>query len=437
MAKRNTTILQRKKIFITDTSSGGGGGGTGDVVGPSGATDGVPALFDGATGKLIKNSTPTGSGDPVLSSSPTLITPNLGTPSSGTLTNCSGLPVSGIVSSTSTALGLGSIELGHASDTTITRVSAGVVAIEGNSVLTTATGQPLDSDLTTIAGLTATTNNIMQSVSSAWASRTPAQVTATLSEMVGDSGSGGTKGLVPAPASGDSSKFLKGDGTWATPSGSGGSPGGSNTQVQWNNSSSFDGISGATTDGTTLTLIAPVLGTPASGTLTNCSGLPLSGITSSTSTALGVGSLELGHASDTTLTRSSAGVLAVEGVVIPSISSTNTFTNKRITKRVVTASDATSITPNTDNADITYQANTQSTGTLTINADGGTPTNGQSWLLKIKSTNVQTFSWNSAYAGGTVALPTSTTGSSKIDYFSFIYDTVNSKWHFVGTALGF
>lgn len=37
--------------------------------------------------------------------------------------------------------------------------------------------------------------------------------------MVGDSGSGGTKGAVPAPASGDASKFLKGDGTWATAGG--------------------------------------------------------------------------------------------------------------------------------------------------------------------------------------------------------------------------
>lgn len=51
---------------------------------------------------------------------------------------------------------------------------------------------------------------------------TSTQATAMLSTMVGDSGSGGTKGLVPAPASGDSSKFLKGDGTWGTPAGGGG-----------------------------------------------------------------------------------------------------------------------------------------------------------------------------------------------------------------------
>lgn len=40
--------------------------------------------------------TSTGSGDNVLSTSPTLVTPILGTPTSGTLTNCVGLPIGGI-----------------------------------------------------------------------------------------------------------------------------------------------------------------------------------------------------------------------------------------------------------------------------------------------------------------------------------------------------
>ncbi len=116
---------------------------------------------------------------------------------------------------------------------------------------------------------------------------------------------------------------------------------------------------------------------------------------------------------------------------------TDTLTNKRVTPRVVTASDATSITPNSDNADYTQQTNTQSGGTLTINADGGTPTNGQSWTLIIKSTNVQTYSWNSVFVGGTNALPTASTGSSKIDYVKFIYSTINSKWNYVASANGF
>jgi len=58
--------------------------------------------------------------------------------------------------------------------------------------------------------------------------------------------------------------------TSSVSSGGSGTPGGSNTQIQYNNSGSFGGITGATTDGTTLSLVAPILGTPASGTLTNC-----------------------------------------------------------------------------------------------------------------------------------------------------------------------
>lgn len=46
---------------------------------------------------------------------------------------------------------------------------------------------------------------------------TATQATAVLNAFVGDAGSGGTKGSVPAPASGDAaaSKYLKADGTWA------------------------------------------------------------------------------------------------------------------------------------------------------------------------------------------------------------------------------
>lgn len=87
---------------------------------------------------------------------------------------------------------------------------------------------------------------------------------------------------------------------------------------------------------TSPTLTAPVLGTPASGTLTNCSGLPVSGIVASTSTALGVGSIELGHATDTTIARGSAGRITVEGVNVVTVSSTDTLTNKTLTSPTLT-----------------------------------------------------------------------------------------------------
>jgi len=54
--------------------------------------------------------------------------------------------------------------------------------------------------------------------------------------------------------------------------------------------------------------------------------------------------IELGHATDTTLSRSSGGVLAVEGVVVPTISSTNTLTNKTLTSPVLSGLIATTLT---------------------------------------------------------------------------------------------
>jgi hypothetical protein len=80
----------------------------------------------------------------------------------------------------------------------------------------------------------------------------------------------------------------------------------------------------------------PALGTPSAVTLTNATGLPVSGITASTSSAIGVGSVELGHATDTTIARVSAGVVSIEGVNVVTTSSTDTLTNKTLTSPVMT-----------------------------------------------------------------------------------------------------
>lgn len=53
-------------------------------------------LVGGGASALPVWTTATGSGSPVRATSPTLVTPVLGTPSSGTLTNCTGLPAAGV-----------------------------------------------------------------------------------------------------------------------------------------------------------------------------------------------------------------------------------------------------------------------------------------------------------------------------------------------------
>lgn len=72
-----------------------------------------------------------------------------------------------------------------------TATAANDVATQVNTNTTDIAGkQASDADLTTIAGLTATTDNVIQSVASAWASRTPAQLKATLALVKGDVGLG-------------------------------------------------------------------------------------------------------------------------------------------------------------------------------------------------------------------------------------------------------
>ena len=106
--------------------------------------------------------------------------------------------------------------------------------------------------------------------------------------------------------------------------------------------------------------------------------------------------------------------------------------------RTVVIADAASITINADITDVATQANTQSVGTLTINAPTGTPVNGQKILLRLRSTNVQTFSFNAIFTGSDdLSLPTTSSGATKYDYLGFVYNSTATKWQLVGKVFGF
>lgn len=106
--------------------------------------------------------------------------------------------------------------------------------------------------------------------------------------------------------------------------------------------------------------------------------------------------------------------------------------------RVVSYADSTSITINADTTDTAVHINTQAAGTLTINAPTGTIVDGQRILIRIKSTNVQTFSWNAIFQGSAdLSLPSVTSGSNKFDYIGFIYNSSASKWQLLSTVFGF
>lgn len=153
-----------------------------------------------------------------------------------------------------------------------------------------------------------------------------------------------------------------------------------------------------------------------------------------TSNAVSCGSVELGHASDTTLARSAGGVLSVEGVVIPSISSTNTLTNKRVTPRVTTEASSATPTINTDNSDAhSITALAAAITSMTTNLSG-TPTNFQKLIIRILDNGTaRAITWGASFQDSGVALPTTTT-ISKILTVGFIYDTATSKWGCVAVA---
>lgn len=108
-----------------------------------------------------------------------------------------------------------------------------------------------------------------------------------------------------------------------------------------------------------------------------------------------------------------------------------TFTNKRITGRVVTVANATTLTPDGDNSDVSAQVNTQAGGTLTIAAPTGTPTDGQKLIIRVKSTNSQTYSFNGTYAFSTTVVAPTTLGAGKTDYIGVVWNATNTKWDVV------
>lgn len=184
-------------------------------------------------------------------------------------------------------------------------------------------------------------------------------------------------------------------------------------------------------------MTTPNIGTPSAGTLTNCTGLPVNGIVDDTTSALGVGTIELGHASDTTLSRSAAGVLAVEGVVIPSISSTNTLTNKRLQKRVVVVTQSATPTINTDNGDI-FQITglAQAITSLTTNLSG-TPVDGEMIELQITDNGTaRAITPGSSFAnGGLVSFPSTTVISTMLRILLQYQTTASlNKWVVIAVA---
>jgi len=109
-----------------------------------------------------------------------------------------------------------------------------------------------------------------------------------------------------------------------------------------------------------------------------------------------------------------------------------TLTNKRIQPRFVTATTATTLTPDVSVGDI--YAYTALASALTINAPIGTPTNGEKLIFRLLDNGTsRALTWNATYTVIGVTLPTATT-ISKTTYVGCIYNANNTRWDVIAVT---
>lgn len=160
-------------------------------------------------------------------------------------------------------------------------------------------------------------------------------------------------------------------------------------------------------------------------------------------TTTGSGSTVVLNGSPTIITPSIAAITVSGGIMtfptgstdtLVAKNTTDTLTNKRISKRVVVTTQSATPTINTDNGDI-FQITglAQAITSFTTNLSG-TPVAGDMMMIQITDNGTaRAITWGASFASTTVTLPTTTVISTMLRVL-FQRNNANNAWDCIGTA---
>src|SRR3990167_2090999 len=132
--------------------------------------------------------------------------------------------------------------------------------------------------------------------------------------------------------------------------------------------------------------------------------------------------IAVADASDSNFTRK----ITWQNAMVQAAAYVQTYTNKRITKRVQSAASTATVNVDSDSYDMVVL--TAQAEALTVGAPTGTPTQGQTLLYRFTDNATgRAITWNAIFRATDVALPT-TTVAGKTLYVGFIYTTTETKF---------